>query len=148
MVIKAWPLLLSLAKLIKPRGNQVEQTPAVKSGTAKTCLNYKAIIQWTGGKQGRLRDMTLKVVLRFAADMDGAKTTTVFFFDTLYWRHDDAMPITPFDHFNGLNNTCTIYALCYWILINLHIDAFKNDGPNQNISFYDLLQYSCVFTMC
>lgn len=47
--------------------------------------------------------MTLKVVLRFAADEDGAKTTTVFSFDTLYWRHDDAMPQTPPEHFNDLN---------------------------------------------
>lgn len=42
MVIKAWPLLLSLAKLIEGQGNQVEQTSALKSGTAK---NYKAAIQ-------------------------------------------------------------------------------------------------------
>lgn len=68
------------------QGNQVEQTSALKSGMAKTCLhalNYKAAIQYTDGKQGTLRDMTLKVVLRFAAD-DGAKTTTVFSFDMLY----------------------------------------------------------------
>lgn len=97
MVTETLSLLLSRAKLIEGRGNQVEQTSAVKSGTAKTCLNYKAATQWTGRKQGRLRDMTLKVVLRFVADVDGAKTTTVFSFDMLLTsRRNATKVIRPF----------------------------------------------------